>query len=219
MPSPYSAEDFARDLSVPRATLERVEAYRAQLAEASQRMNLIGPNELENFWDRHALDCGQLVRLAPDARRWLDLGSGAGLPGIIIACMLTDEPGAEIHMIEATAKKAQFLRETIQALNLPAEVFNLRIEDFAATPQGAGQGRYDVVTARAVAPLKRLIDYAKPILASGAQGLFHKGAGADAELAAAKQALDGGASGVSYRADVLESMSSPRGRIIRIAAR
>lgn len=217
--SAYTAQDFARDLAVSPATLERIHAYLALLAEASQRMNLIGPNELENFWDRHALDCAQLVRLAPDARRWLDLGSGAGLPGIILACMLADAHGAEIHMIEATAKKAQFLRETIAALHLPAQVFNLRIEDFGATLPREGQGRYDVVTARAVAPLKRLIAYAKPILASGAQGLFHKGAGADAELAAAKHALDGGASGVSYRADVLESMSSPRGRIIRIAAR
>jgi 16S rRNA (guanine527-N7)-methyltransferase len=90
---------------------------------------------------------------------------------------------------------------------LPATVFNCRIEAFQA-----GQGPYDVVTARALAPLPRLIAYAKPILDRGAQGLFHKGADADAELAAAKNALDGGA----YRADVLESLSDPRGRIIRI---
>ncbi len=86
-------------------------------------------------------------------------------------------------------------------------MFNVRIEDF-----GAGEGPYDVVTARALAPLPRLIAYAKPILDRGAQGLFHKGADFDAELAAANDALKRG----DYRADVLESLSDPRGRIVRI---
>jgi 16S rRNA (guanine527-N7)-methyltransferase len=90
---------------------------------------------------------------------------------------------------------------------LPVRVFNRRIEDF-----GAGQGPYDVVTARALAALPRLITYAKPILDRGAIGLFHKGADVDAELAAASDALNGGA----YRADVLESVSDPRGRIVRV---
>jgi 16S rRNA (guanine527-N7)-methyltransferase len=90
-------------------------------------------------------------------------------------------------------------------------VFNERIEAF-----GAGHGPYDVVTARALAPLNRLIPYAKPILDCGAIGLFHKGADLDAELAAASNVLNGGASGIRYRADVLESLSDPRGRIVRI---
>ena len=99
----------------------------------------------------------------------------------------------------------------IQEAGLPAKVFNERAEQFRAGPT-----RYDVVTARAFAPLPRLMDYAKPILDRGAQGLFHKGANLDAELAAANSALNGGASGTRYRADVLESLSDPRGRILRI---
>ncbi|MEQ1493411.1 MAG: RsmG family class I SAM-dependent methyltransferase, partial [Terricaulis sp.] len=115
------------------------------------------------------------------------------------------------HLVESTGKKAAFLRAVGEEAGLPIKVFNQRIEEF-----GAGEGPYDVVTARALAPLNRLIPYAKPILDRGAQGLFHKGADLDAELAAANNVLNGGASGIRYRADVLESLSDPRGRIVRI---
>ncbi len=205
----YGPENLIRDLGVSHEAVERLETHRRLLADWSERMNLMGPKELEpeRYWRRHVLDCAQLVRIAPEARRWVDLGAGAGFPGLIIACLLADAPGAAVHLVEATGKKARFLEEVVQLACLPARVFNVRIEDF-----GAGDGRYDVVTARALAPLPRIFAYAKPILDRGAQGLFHKGADFDAELAAANNALNGGA----YRADVLESVSDPRGRIIRI---
>jgi 16S rRNA (guanine527-N7)-methyltransferase len=198
---------FQAALNVSQETLDRLETHRLLLAEWSERMNLVGPKELELFWPRHALDSAQVVRLAPGARRWVDLGSGAGFPGLVVAAMLADVPGASVHLVESTGKKAAFLRAVAEAAALPVQVFNQRIEDF-----GAGEGPYDVVTARALAPLPRLMAYAKPILASGAQGLFHKGADLDAELSAAKEALQGG----GFRADVLESLSDPRGRIVRI---
>ena len=212
MSQSYGPAEFQRDLGVSRETMERLEIHRRLLGEWSERMNLVGPRELEAYWPRHALDCAQLLRLAPGAKRWADLGSGAGFPGLVIACLLAHEPGASIHLVESTGKKAAFLQAVTTEADLPAKVFRQRIEDF-----GAGEGPYDVVTARALAPLPRLIAYAKPILDRGAQGLFHKGADIDAELAAATNALQGGASGVSYRADVLESLSDPRGRIVRIS--
>lgn len=202
--------DFIRDLAVPRETAERIETHLNMLQTWSQRMNLVGPKELDHYWKRHALDSAQLVRLAPAARRWVDLGSGAGFPGLIVAAFLADAPGAEIHLVESTGKKAAFLRAAIEAMAVPAKVFHMRIEAF-----GAGEGRYDVVTARALAPLPRLTLYAKPILDRGAQGLFLKGADVDAELAAAGLDQEGGA----YRVDVLESLSDPRGRVVRILAR
>ncbi len=204
----YGPDEFVRDLPfpVPRETVERLEIHRHLLGDWSARMNLVGPNELEAFWQRHALDCAQLVALAPQARLWADLGSGAGFPGLVVAALLADEPGRAVHLVESTGKKAAFLRAVAQEAGLPVKVFNQRIEDF-----GAGQGPYDVVTARALAPLNRLIPYAKPILDRGAQGLFHKGADLDAELAAAKDVLGG-----AYQADVLESLSDPRGRIVRV---
>lgn len=202
--SDYGKADFMHDAGVTPEVVARLEMHRALIGEAP--MNLMGPKELDLYWKRHALDSAQLVKHAPDAKRWVDLGAGAGFPGIVLACMLADVPDAEIHLVESTGKKANFLRETIERIGLPARVFNMRIEDF-----GAGEGRYDVVCARALAPLPRLIEHAKPLLDRGAQGLFHKGATIDAELADANNALGG-----AYKVDVLESLSDPSGRIIRI---
>ena len=191
--------------------MERLGTHRRLLEDWSGRMNLVGPKELDLFWSRHALDSAQLIKFASQAKRWVDLGSGAGFPGLVIAAFLADQPDTAMHLVESSGKKAAFLSAVAEEAGLPVKVFNERIEDF-----GAGEGQYDVVTARALAPLNRLIPYAKPILDRGAQGLFHKGADLDAELAAARHVLNGGASGVSYRADVLESLSDPRGRIVRI---
>jgi 16S rRNA (guanine527-N7)-methyltransferase len=203
----YDRDAFAREFGVSRETTKRIEAHRRLLAEWSERMNLVGPKELDQFWSRHARDSAQLLTLAPGAKRWVDLGSGAGFPGLIIAAMLAGAPGGEVHLVESNSKKARFLDAVINEAGLPARVSNQRIEEF-----GSGAGGYDVVTARALAPLPRLIAYANPLLARGAVGLFHKGADVDAELAAAKSALESG----GYRADVLESVSDPRGRIVRI---
>ena len=204
----YGPEEFQAQLDVSQETLERLVTFRRLLAEASERMNLIGPKELELFWSRHVLDSAQLLKFAPEAKRWADLGAGAGFPGLVLASFLADSPGAAVHLVEATGKKAKFLEKVVSELALPAKVFNARIEDFRA-----GEGPYDVVAARALAPLPRLMAYAKPILDRGAIGLFPKGANLDAELAAASDVLNGGA----YRADVLESLSDPRGRIVRIS--
>lgn len=206
----YGLAEFTRDLGLPvsQETAQRLETFRRLLAEWNEHTNLVGPKELDLFWSRHALDSAQLLRVAPaGAKRWVDLGSGAGFPALVVACFLAEQEGASVHMVESIGKKARFLNEVIQAAALPAQVFNLRIEDFRG-----GSVRYDVVTARALAPLNRLIPYAKPILDRGAQGLFHKGADLDAEMAAANDALSGGA----YQADVLESLSDPRGRIVRV---
>ena len=205
----YGPQEFARDLGLPvsQETIRRMEAYQRLLGEWSERMNLVGPKELELFWSRHALDSAQLLKFAPEAKSWVDLGSGAGFPALVVASFLADKPGAQVHLVESIGKKAKFLMAVAEEAGLPATVFNMRIEDF-----GPGKGRYDVVTARALAPLPRLIPYAKPILDRGAIGLFHKGADLEAELAAAKDVLNGGA----FRADVLESISDPRGRIVRI---
>lgn len=204
----YGPEEFQAQFGVSQETVEHLVTYRRLLAEWSERMNLIGPKELDLFWSRHVLDSAQLLKFAPQAKRWVDLGAGAGFPGLVLACLLVDTPGAAVHLVEATGKKTKFQQAVITELSLPAKAINARIEDFRR-----GEGPYDVVTARALAPLPRLIAYAKPILDSGAIGLFPKGANLDAELAAASDALNGGA----YRADVLESLSDPRGRIVRIS--
>ncbi len=203
----YTQADFIRDLAVPRETAERVETHRRLLEEWSQKFDLVGPRELENYWRRHALDSGQLVRLAPAALRWIDLGAGAGFPGLIVAALIADRPGAHVDLVEATGKKAEFLETAAHAMGVPARVIHARIEDI-----GAGDRRYDVVTARALAPLKRLMTHAKPFLDRGAEGLFLKGAQAEAEMAAAGLGPHGGA----FQAEAAESLSDPRGRIVRV---
>ena len=111
--------EFERAIAVPRETLERLDSHRRLLAEWSGRANLVGPKELELYWTRHALDCAQLLRLAPTAKRWVDLGSGAGFPGIVIACMIADQPDSIVHLVESTGKKARFLEEAVREIGLP----------------------------------------------------------------------------------------------------
>jgi len=205
--STYGPANLQHDLALSDAALARIEAHRAILADWSQRMNLVGPKELDLYWKRHALDSAQIVRLAPEAKRWVDLGAGAGLPGLIVAAMLADTPGAEVTLVESIGKKATFLREAIAAMGVPAKVLHGRVEDVLG--KGA---RYDVVTARAFAPLPRIMDYARPILSRGAVGLFLKGADLDSELAATQ------AAGWSLECETLESLSDPRGRILRVTS-
>lgn len=204
--SDYGPDDLARDLDVPRETCERLETHRRLLETWSKRINLIGPRELEAYWRRHALDCGQLVALAPEARRWIDIGAGAGFPGMVIACVLAEVPGAAVTMVETNPKKAAFLREAIRETGAPAHVLNESIDDVAAR----GESAFDIVTARAFAPLPRIILSAKPILDRGATGLFLKGAEYRAEIAAAAD------QGWALDVEVLPSRSDPAGRILRI---
>ncbi|MGE0829921.1 MAG: 16S rRNA (guanine(527)-N(7))-methyltransferase RsmG [Hyphomonadaceae bacterium] len=212
---PDTPDRLRIELGVSRETLERLETHRRLLAAWAPRINLVGPGELAHYWVRHALDCAQLLRQAPPAaRRWLDLGAGAGFPGLVIACCLAETEGqAEVLLVEQNAKKAAFLREAIRETGAPARVFHGKIESL--DPQEA----FDVVTARALAPLSRLMAHAKPWLDRGALGLFPKGADYGSELQAAGFPPDGGpdgGGGGAFEAVVLESLSDPAARLLRI---
>jgi len=203
----YGPHDLQRDLALTDAQLVRIATHRALLADWSQRMNLIGPKELDHYWRRHALDSAQLLRLAPGALRWIDLGAGAGFPGLILAALLAGVDGAQVALVESTGKKAAFLRAAIDAMGVPATVLHGRAEDLLG--RGA---RCDVVTARAFAPLPRIIEYARPLLSRGAVGLFLKGADLASECAAAE------AAGWKLESETFESLSDPRGRILRVTS-
>ena len=131
---------------------------------------MAAPSTLPSLWERHILDSAQLLPLAPAALRWLDLGSGGGFPGAVIAILLRDRPGASIDLVESNAKKGAFLKTVLGELEAPARVHVARIEAFEGIAGGCG-----VVTARALAPLPLLLELAAPWLAAGATGLFHKG--------------------------------------------
>ena len=179
----------------------QVEAYRTLLARANVQMNLVGESTLGNFWRRHFIDSAQLAWFAPEGRVWADLGSGAGLPGIILAILMKGKRGGHVHLIESVAKRARFLSDVAAALDLPVTLHHARAESLKLSAE--------VVTARACAPLTRLLGFAQPYMARGARGLFLKGQEVDAEIAAARAAW-------RFRVETHVSLSDPHGRVLSV---
>ena len=163
---------------VSRETEARLDRYIDLLLEWQTKTNLVAPSTLPNLWTRHVSDSLQLLALAPSARRWVDLGSGGGFPGIVLACALADMPDTMVHLIERNAKKAAFLREALRITNSPGAVHLADIGDSVDRISGT----IDCVTARALAPLHQLIGFAEPLVRRGAKALFLKGQDVEAEL-------------------------------------
>jgi len=179
--SPISASDKAAALAltpVSRETEARLDRYVALLLEWQAKTNLVAPSTLPNLWTRHIADSLQLVSLAPSARIWVDLGSGGGFPGVVLACALTGTAGVTVHLVERIAKKAAFLREAIRVTGAPGVVHAADIGDTVDRLAGS----VDCVTARAVAPLHQLVGFAEPLVQRGAKALFLKGQDVEAEL-------------------------------------
>ncbi|WP_156405990.1 16S rRNA (guanine(527)-N(7))-methyltransferase RsmG [Phenylobacterium sp. Root700] len=195
------AASFAAVSGASDAALADLERYRSYLIEWNQKMNLVGPATLDVFWSRHAWDSAQILPLAPEAVTWADLGTGAGLPGIVLAILGKDRPGFHVHLVDSLTKRCRFLTEVVEGLQLPATVHDSRAEDLSLT--------VDIVTARACAPLSRLMGYAQPYFKRGATALFLKGQDVASELQDAARQWD-------FEADVLPSLSDARGQIVRV---
>ncbi|MCB1498010.1 MAG: 16S rRNA (guanine(527)-N(7))-methyltransferase RsmG [Bauldia sp.] len=159
-------------LGVSRETLARLEALVALVRKWQPAENLVAPATLPEIWRRHVADSAQLVALFPDARRWLDLGSGGGFPGLVLGCLLAGQPGAAIHLVESNGRKCAFLRTATRQIGLPVTVHQGRIETMLA----GWSEPVDRVTARALAPLAKLLDLSEPVLATGVPAAFYKGA-------------------------------------------
>lgn len=168
-----------QSLAVSRETIERLEIYEALLLKWQKIKNLVAPSTLDHIWSRHFADSAQLLELAPDARKWVDLGSGGGFPGLVVAIQLAGRAGAEVHLVESDNRKCAFLREVARAVEAPAIVHHMRIEACYEEV-----GKVDVVSARALAPLRILLDLSTPFIENGAKCLFLKGQDVDAELTA-----------------------------------
>jgi 16S rRNA (guanine527-N7)-methyltransferase len=200
------AKDRAQALTltpVSRETLERLDLFVELLLDWQRRVNLIAPSTEPVLWTRHIADSLQLLALAPEAHVWADLGSGAGFPGLVIACALADRPGALVHLVESNGKKTAFLREAARATAAPVVVHALRVADFVKNaPDGIG-----AVTARALAPLPDLLAAAYPLLKTGAIGVFPKGQNADAELTEAAKCW-------RFQQTLAASRTDPKARII-----
>ncbi|WP_419695263.1 16S rRNA (guanine(527)-N(7))-methyltransferase RsmG [Mesorhizobium muleiense] len=167
---------------VSRETFERLVEFETVFQKWNRRINLAAQSTQGDVWRRHILDSAQLARIKPDAKRWLDLGSGGGFPGLVLAFLLAERDGASIDLVESNRKKASFLQAVVGQFNLPARVFARRIDDayaFVSTPQ--------IVTARALASLPMLLELSAPWLTAGAYGLFHKGRDYRSEVAESAQ--------------------------------
>ena len=192
---------FAEAVGATPAQMADFRTFYLLLEEWNQRMNLVGPSALPEFWERHALDSAQLLHVEQSALRWADVGAGAGFPGMILAILLKSRPGACVHLIESMAKRVGFLEHAVATLGLPAKVHHTRAE---ALPPPAG---LQIVTARACAPFPRLFDYTAHFFQAGAKGVFLKGRGVASELTAARTAW-------TFSCDLTPSLSDPSGRIV-----
>ena len=194
----------AMALSVPQAAINDLKILYTMLTERNSVMNLVGPATLSDFWNRHVLDSAQLLDLVPQARQWADIGAGAGFPGLVLAILLKHADQSQDHhvtLIESLHKRCRFLQEVSDKIGLKTSVINERAEKVAIA--------VDCVTARAVAPLPKLLGFAFPMLQKGAIGLFLKGQNLEDELIQAKKTYD-------FESHIYSSKSDPRGRIIEI---
>lgn len=198
---PEDAAAFGAATGASEAQVADLERFRRLLAEWNEKMNLVGPSALAQFWPRHAYDSAQLLQLAPDAKVWADLGAGAGFPGVVLAILLKETPGARVHLVESLAKRCRFLETVVGTLNLPATVHNARAEALSL--------KVDVVTARAVAPMVRLLGFAEPYLKRGTVGLFLKGQDVVSELTEATRYW-------KFDYDLTPSRSSSEGQVVRV---
>jgi len=176
-------DDFQARTGVSRETLDGFDRWRQILVETSAHTNLVARSSLDHFWERHALDSFQLMPLVSrETRLVADLGAGAGFPGIALALGFRDRgQAARVVMVDSVGKKVAFLRKVIDELGLDAEARSVRVETL-----DPAEG-FDLVTARAFAPLNKLLGYTAPLLKNGAEGLFFKGRQYQDELTEARK--------------------------------
>jgi 16S rRNA (guanine527-N7)-methyltransferase len=198
---PLGPTGFARVSGVSRETLDKLTSYVELLSQWNRRINLVSANTLGDVWRRHVLDCAQLAKHLPrQTRVAVDLGAGAGLPGLILAAMGVPE----MHLVESDLRKSAFLREAARIMDVAVTLHPERIEKVAAFPA-------DAVVARACASLDQLIDYSEKFVSPKTVFLFLKGETAGAELAAARAAW-------SLTAETIPSLSDPSGVILKLSA-
>jgi 16S rRNA (guanine527-N7)-methyltransferase len=199
----FGPEEFAKATDVSRETLLRLKAYIGLLAEWNTRHNLVSRNSLGEVWQRHVWDSAQLMRFVPEsANNLVDLGSGAGFPGLVLAAMLRERPGFKTVLYESIAKKCAFLIAAAERMQIQVEVRNTRMEEARPEP-------FDLVTARACAPLIKLLGYARPFQGVKTVNLFLKGQNVEAELTEAH---------ISWKLNAVrhDSLTDPSGVILEI---
>lgn len=190
---------------VSRETGERLKIHVDLVRKWQKSQNLVAPSTLGDIWGRHVADSAQTLATLPQARRWIDFGSGAGFPGLVTAILLAEVEGAHVDLVESNRGKAAFLRTVVRETGAPATVHAERIEDFNASFSDPVDG----VSARALASLADLVSWAAPHVGRAAVAVFHKGRDFAAEVREAT---------LSWDLDLVEQISriDPAGRLIVI---
>lgn len=199
---PLTPEGFQEIFGAPDEILERLKAYVALLNKWQEKINLVSRDSLNDVWRRHILDSAQLSSLLmPETKDIADIGSGAGLPGMVLA-IIGAPNGADVHLIESSERKCAFLREVNRATQAGATIHNIRVEKLLDIS-------VDVVVSRAVAPLEQLLQYANPLLKKGGQCFFLKGKKWREELTEAQKKW-------IINESVIQSLSDPSGMILKL---
>ncbi len=201
------ADDRAAALAlrpVSRETAERLDILARELRRWQEIKNLVGPGTLDQVWMRHIADSLQLLDVAQEAKTWVDLGSGAGFPGLVLAITGFERNGMRVDLVESNGRKCAFLRHVARLTGTSVTIHQARVEAVIGRFQGA-----NIVTARALAPLPQLLAWAEPLLTTGTIGLFPKGREAAAELTEAAKSW-------RFEAELVPSRIDSDGQIVRI---
>lgn len=176
------SDQLVAGLDVSRETFDRLHQFENLLIKWNKAINLVSPSTVQDIWNRHILDSAQIIPIAPSTpRSWADLGSGGGLPGIVIAVVLAESsPATKVTLVESDTRKATFLRTAVRELNLTTHVISDRIENIP--PLGA-----QILTARALAPLPALLGYVQRHMDEDGTALLQKGQAAKTEVLDARQ--------------------------------
>ena len=202
-------DEFQARFGISRATREKLETYEALLKRWQKTINLVAPSTLDEIWHRHFADSAQLWQFrAPGARTWLDLGSGSGFPGLVLAIMAAETGGTRHILVESDSRKAAFLREVAREARVAVDILCMRIEN---AETHAKVGVADCVTVRALAPLSRLVEIAAPYFASSTLGLFLKGSDVAAGIEKAAQDWQ-------FAFELIPSVTEEGGRVVLLKA-
>ncbi len=206
MADPVGAENFLGEQIVSRETFQKLQLFAELLTKWNPAAGLVSPASLGQLWDRHILDSAQLLEFAPGgARKWLDIGSGGGFPGLVCAIIAVERrPQIRFMLVDSNRRKCDFLSEVCRQTGTGAEVLNIRAEQL-------DPGNADVVSARAVAPLHGLLPLARRHLAEGGLGVFPKGSGYRDELTVARNSW-------SFTVDAIRSRTDSSGRVLLIGS-
>ena len=202
---------FEAAFGVSRETGYRLQIYADLLVRWQKAINLVAPSTLGDIWHRHMADSAQLVALAPSGPvKWVDLGSGAGFPGLVVAIMLGGRAGSRVVLVESDVRKCAFLGEVVRKTGISCamavEILNARIE---IPSTQARLGRVDVVSARALAPLEKLFGLSAGLFGPQTVGLFLKGRDAAKEIDVAEQQW-------RFGYELQPSLTDSKGRVVAV---